>query len=204
MKIVFFRFFVVCLLSANVFQNNPAAAQKEDLAPLKLRAREAKSYCLAKGLNTDFCILIDLAKHSGLKRFFVWDLKKDTIVERFMVSHGCGTNPWSRDNSKALAPVSNRDGSHCSSVGKYIIGERAHSEWGINVKYFLYGQDKTNNNAVKRQIVFHSWEAVSDTEVFPRGTPEGWGCPAISNNSMLMIDKKIKASSKRVLMWVFQ
>ena len=41
-------------------------------------------------------------------------------------------------------------------------------------------------------IVFHSWGMVSDEEVFPDGTSEGWECPAISNNAFTEIDAYLK------------
>ena len=61
----------------------------------------------------------------------------------------------------------------------------------------------SNSNALKRFIVFHSWEVVSDEEVYPNGTPEGWGCPTISNNSFRIVDPLLKSSSKPVLMWIY-
>ena len=145
-----------------------------------------------------------MSVHSGMKRFFVWDFKKEKILNSFLVGHGCGDNPWSNDYSRDNPKFSNVDGSHCSSLGKYKIGEREHSDWGVNVKYVLYGLDSTNSNAFKRFIVFHSWEAVSDYEVYPDGTPEGWGCPTISNNSFKIIDPILKSSTKPVLMWIYK
>ena len=177
--------------------------QTIDLAQLRMRANQAKTYCKNKKLNTDFFLLVDLKRHSGLKRFYVWDFKKDTLSHAFMVSHGCGNYPWSMDFSKAAAKVSNTDGSHLSSIGRYIVSKRGYSNWGINVNYKLLGQDKTNSNAEKRQIVLHSWEKVPDEETYPKGTPEGWGCPALSNASMKIIDAKLKKSG-RTLLWVVQ
>lgn len=171
---------------------------------LKEKSKEAKAYCQSKKLNSEFFFLIDLKKHSGLKRFYVWDFKNDTIKNSFLVSHGCGKNPWGKDTSKENAEISNTDGSHASSVGKYIIGERGYSNWGINVNYLLYGKDITNNKALQRQIVLHSWDAVPDEEVYPNGTPEGWGCPAVSNSSMKIIDEMLKKSNKKVLLWVIK
>ncbi|WP_149205502.1 murein L,D-transpeptidase catalytic domain-containing protein [Flavobacterium johnsoniae] len=55
---------------------------------------EAKGYALQNNLNTDKFILIDLGLHSGYKRFFVYDFKDNTISKSYMVSHGCGDNPW--------------------------------------------------------------------------------------------------------------
>lgn len=179
------------------------AEQAIDIGPIKTKAAQAKTYCKTKKLNTRFFLLVDLKRHSGLKRFYVWDFEKDTLAHAFMVSHGCGNNPWAMDFSKAAAKVSNTDGSHLSSIGKYIVASRGYSNWGINVNYKLLGQDKTNSNAEKRQIVLHSWEKVPDEETYPKGTPEGWGCPALSNASMKILDEKLKTSG-RTLLWVVQ
>ncbi|WP_281337487.1 murein L,D-transpeptidase catalytic domain-containing protein [Flavobacterium eburneipallidum] len=170
----------------------------------KTKANQALKFCKAKNFNQDFCILIDMSLHSGVKRFIVWDFTKNKISNSFLVGHGCGENPWNNDYSKDNPKFSNVDGSHCSSLGKYKIGQRAHSDWGIGVKYVLHGLESTNNNAQKRFIVFHSWEVVSDEEVYPKGTPEGWGCPTISNNSFKIIDPLLKSSTKPVLMWIYK
>lgn len=191
---------VLEISSPPVLINKPTV----NLTTLRAKAKEALSFCKTKKFNTNFCILIDMSLHSGVKRFFVWDLKGDSILNSFLVGHGCCNNPWSRDDSKDSPKFSNVDGSHCSALGKFKLGERAYSDWGIHIKYVMHGLDKTNNNALSRLIVFHSWEVVSDTDVYPAGTPEGWGCPTISNNSMKIIDPKLKTSKQPVLMWIFK
>jgi hypothetical protein len=175
-----------------------------NFSKLKSKGKEAFTFCRSNDYNTDFCILIDLGMHSGVNRFFIWNFKKDTIESSCLVSHGCGNMPWGGDYSKDSVSVSNKDGSHCSSVGKYKLGERAFSNWGIHVKYLMYGLESTNSNALARQIVFHSWESIPDLEVYPYGTPEGWGCPAISNANMKVVDARLKASKKPVLMWIYK
>jgi hypothetical protein len=170
----------------------------------KVKAQEALDFCKVKNFNTDFCILIDMSLHSGVSRFVVWDFKNDSVMHRFLVGHGCGESPWSEDQSKENPIFSNEDNSHCSSLGKYKIGQRGFSNWGVNVKYLLQGLESTNSNALKRVIVFHSWEVISDDEVYPSGTPEGWGCPAVSNNSFRIVDPLLRASSKPVLMWIYK
>lgn len=167
------------------------------------KAKEALAFCRNKNYNQDFCILIDMSMHSGLNRFFLYDFKKDTISMSILVGHGCGNYPWSQDWSRDNPGFSNVDGSHKSSLGKYKIGERAHSDWGIRVKYVLHGLEKTNSNAQNRFIVFHSWEKVPEKEIYPDGTPEGWGCPTISNENMKLIDPMLKESKKPVLMWIY-
>lgn len=184
--------------------NSVPQNQRISFLKTKEKAQSALAYNKKFDFNERFCILIDMSIHSGLKRFVVWNFKKDTIVYSFLVGHGCCDNSWNDDESAAKAKFSNEDGSHCSSLGKYKIGERARSDWGVNIKYVLNGLDKTNSNAQKRFIVFHSWEVVSDEEIYPDGTPEGWGCPTISNNSFLLIDKILQKSEKPVLMWIYQ
>lgn len=176
---------------------------KEEIKPKDYSSflKEAKDYCQKNNLNQNKFILIDLALHSGLKRFFVYDLKSNKLSKSYMVSHGCGTHMWSWTSSKENAPISNEPDSHCSSIGKYVISSRGVSQWGIKVNYLLIGKDKTNSNAVKRAIVLHSWEKVPSNEVYPEGTPEGWGCPAVSNESMKEIDQLL-TTNKSMLMWI--
>ncbi|OXA67393.1 peptidase [Flavobacterium aquidurense] len=165
--------------------------------------KEAQQYCKRNNLNQNIFILIDLGMHSGLKRFFVCDFKENKIVKSYVVSHGCGDNNWGATMSKENAPISNEFDSHCSSIGKFIILDRGVSQWGIKVNYVLQGKEKTNSHARSRAIVLHSWEAISSEEVYPKGTPEGWGCPAVSNESMKEIDKLLK-ENKKVLMWIIK
>ena len=187
-------------------QKDTAAEVKKpslDIDKTSDKAKQALQFCESKKYNKEFCILIDMSLHSGVKRFCIWDFNKDTISHSFLVGHGCCDNAWNNDESKSSPRFSNIDGSHCSSLGKYKIGERGYSDWGVHVKYLLHGLESSNNNALKRQIVFHSWEVVSDEEVFPAGTPEGWGCPTLSNASFLIVDKKLKTSASPVLMWIY-
>jgi hypothetical protein len=174
-----------------------------DLVKTKKKAQEALEFCRSKKMNTNFCILIDMSLHSGVNRFVIWDFKEEKISGQHLVGHGCGNNAWSSDESKEDPTFSNEDGSHLSSLGKYKLSGRGHSNWGINVKYLMHGLEDTNSNAMKRFIVFHSWNLMSDKEVFPKGSPEGWGCPTISNNAMRKIDPLIEKSEKPILMWIY-
>jgi len=191
----------------NVTEKSTVQIEKKqgaDLSKIAAKAEEALKFCTSEKMNTDFCILVDMSLHSGIKRFFVWDFKNKTISKQYLVGHGCGTNSWSADDSKASPQFSNEDGSHLSALGKYKLGERGYSNWGINVKYLMHGLEETNSNALKRFIVFHSWDLMSDEDVFPKGSPEGWGCPTISNNAMKEIDPMLQKVGKPVLMWIYQ
>ena len=192
---------ILLISSCSVSDKNKSEMVKQNIDIEILK--EAKKFCEMKNMNSDFFIFIDMRIHSGKKRFFVWDFKSEKIIHSFLVSHGCGKNPWSSDESKDSPSFSNTLESHCSSLGKYKIGKRGYSNWGVHIKYLLHGLEKSNSNALKRDIVFHSWNAIADNEVFPSGTPEGWGCPAISNKNFIILDKLLKKSEKPSLMWIY-
>lgn len=188
-------------------QNKPcnSSYQKENtFKPLQTKAQEALKFCTEQNFNVDYCILMNATIHSGKNRIFLWDFKKDTIKYAGLCSHGCCSNPWGVDYSAENPGFSNEHGSHCSSLGKYKIGSRGWSNWGINVNYQLHGLESTNSNANARQIVLHGWNMVSETEVYPSGSPEGWGCPAVSNEFMKKADQILKNTDKAVLLWIYQ
>ncbi|MFB9078803.1 murein L,D-transpeptidase catalytic domain-containing protein [Flavobacterium procerum] len=193
------------LLKNENTSNSIAIADEEENKEINynLYFKEALEYTKKRNYNQNLFFLIDLGKHSGLKRFFVYDFKKSKIVKAYTVSHGCGDSDWSGTATKENAKISNEPDSHCSSLGKYLISTRGVSQWGIKVNYLLLGKDKTNSNALNRAIVLHSWDAIQNDEVFPEGTPEGWGCPAVSNESMKEIDELLK-TNKKVLMWIIK
>ncbi|MET3037444.1 murein L,D-transpeptidase catalytic domain-containing protein [Chryseobacterium sp. NRRL B-14859] len=211
----FYLFFMMVLMTAcaqekkktsrneSVSEVIPGKKPEADQFKIKKKAEEALKYCTSKNFNTDFCILIDMSLHSGIKRFFVWDFKNKCISKKYLVGHGCGSNSWGKDDSRDRPEFSNEEGSHLSSLGKYKLQGRGYSEWGINIKYLMHGLEETNDNALERFIVFHSWDLMSDEETFPKGSPEGWGCPTISNNAMKEIDPVIQNSKKPVLMWIY-
>ena len=159
---------------------------------IKDKAKQALKYCKENNLNTDLCILVDMDIHSGKNRLFVYDFNTDSVLNSALCSHGCCASEWGTDLTKEFPLFSNVPDSHCSSLGKYKIGKRGYSNWGININYKLHGLEKTNNNAFSRVIVLHSWDMITDYEVFPEGTPEGWGCPSVSNNQMKYLDKLLK------------
>lgn len=174
-----------------------------DFQKTKMKAKEALEFCKTKNYNIKFCILMDFSLHSGVNRLVVWDFEKDTIDHTCLVGHGSGDNPWNNDYTKESPAFSNVPESHCSSIGKYRIGQRAPSDWGVRIKYVIHGLESTNNNAASRYVVFHSWERVPDEELFPVGTPEGWGCPIVSLNNFRLIDKKLQGNPKSSLMWIY-
>jgi hypothetical protein len=166
--------------------------------------QEAKSYCQSNGFNKEFYFLLDFSVHSGKNRFYVIDFKSLQVLDQNLVTHGsCDVFEENPEKYKK-AKFSNANSSHCSSKGKYKIGKRDYSSWGINVKYWLHGMENTNTNAEKRVVVLHSWDAVSNEEIYPRYAPLSWGCPAVSDEFMRILDKKLQATKKPVLLWIVE
>ena len=148
---------------------------------LKEKARVAEAYCKSKGFNTNYCFLVDFSVHSGKKRFFVWDFKEGCVKYASLCAHGHGKN------STHSKPVySNVVNSGCSSLGKYKVGIRSYSKYGINVHYKLHGLESTNDNAFKRYVVLHSFTPVPSAEIYPVHLPLGisLGCPVVCDEVM--------------------
>jgi len=186
--------------NTDVIESEPISSVPTEADLLKEKADSALVYCRKKRFNTDFCILVDFGLPSGKKRFFVWDFKADSIKYSSLCAHGYG------QNSTMQKPVfSNIEGSYCSSLGRYKIGARAWSNWGINVHYKLHGLEQTNNNAFKRIIVLHSYEYIPETEIHPHHLPLGMsqGCPVISDDTMRKVDELLKTIEKPVLLWIY-
>lgn len=199
--IVISLFFSISLITCNASNfEKPVETNGDILKRLKSKADSAKIYCKKQGLNTKYCFLVDFSIHSGKKRFFVWDFEKDSIKYESLCCHGYG-----RNSTQEKPVFSNVEGSYCSSLGKYKVGVKSYSQYGINVHYKLHGLEKTNNNAFKRWVVLHSHNPVPDNNIYPKHLPLGWsqGCPVISNSTMKKIDELIKKEKKPILLWIY-
>jgi len=193
-------FLILNLMSCN--KDSEAEKDKTEKANYKSFHKEAKEFCKAENFNEEYYFLIDLSIHSGKNRFFIYDFKANKVIGENLATHGSCDILEVNDVKWQKAKFNNSDNSHCSSKGKYKIGNRDSSSWGIKVKYWLKGLDKTNNNAEKRVVVLHSWSAVSDTEIYPKYSPLSWGCPAVSDAFMKILDIKLQATKKPVLLWI--
>ncbi|MBY0485886.1 MAG: murein L,D-transpeptidase catalytic domain family protein [Flavobacteriaceae bacterium] len=165
---------------------------------------EALRYCKDNDFNEDYYFLLDLSIHPGKNRFFIYDFKQKKISDKNLVTHGSCDKFEENPDQWEKAKFSSKTDSHCSMKGKYKIGKRDYSSWGINVKYWLHGLEKSNANAVDRVVVLHSWNAVSNEEIYPKVSPLSWGCPAVSNEFMRKLDAKLKVTKKPVLLWIIE
>jgi hypothetical protein len=194
MAISFIRILLIFSFISMVTLARASAGPGGKLKPL---AMQAKDFARQKGFNTSTCFLLDLSISSGRNRFFVFDMDKDSIVDKGLVTHGHCNNVIQR-----VVKFSNKPGCGCSSSGRYKVGKKYHGNFGT--AYKLVGLDNTNSNAEKRAVVMHSHSCVPDTECYPQEICRSEGCTTVSPAFLKRLEAVIARSEKPVLMWVFQ
>jgi hypothetical protein len=161
----------------------------------RAKASEAKRFVSQNGFNESIVFLIDMSIPSEKNRFFIYDLKKDSVLASALVSHGIcyAGEPGAR--------FSNNVGSGCSSLGKYKIGKSYYGQWGYSYK--LHGLESSNSNAYERTVVLHSHNSIPD---FENGSElvQSLGCPMVSPTFLQALKKIINGSSKPVMLWIYQ
>jgi hypothetical protein len=164
---------------------------------LKLRSKalEAKAFAKKNRFNSEFCFLVDMSLPSYQKRFFIYDLNKDSIINSGLVTHGRCNEYWLEGRKYGNMP-----GCGCTSLGKYKIGNAYQGRFGLAFK--LYGLDKTNDKAFERFVVLHSHSCVPETEV-SNEICQSDGCPTVAPGFLKQLKPLIKDSPKPVLLWIF-
>ena len=165
---------------------------------LKQKTAQAVEFVKQNDYNTEYCFMVDMSIPSGKKRFFVYNLQKDTVEMSSLVSHGSGSY---KPNCNDQLVFSNLPNSYATSIGKYKIGGSYYGTYGLSYK--LYGLDTTNNKAFERAIVLHSDSYVPEKETYPRHIYESAGCPIVSPVILGILGKYITKSSKPILLWIY-
>lgn len=160
------------------------------------KATAAKLFVQRKGYNDKVCFLIDMSLPSGQNRFFIYDLKKDSLKNSALVAHGNCFEYWLEGRR-----YSNVVGSGCTSLGKYRIGSSYTGKWGYSYK--LHGLDSSNNNAFERTVVLHGHGCIPDTEISD-DICQSNGCPTVSPAFLLELKTIINTSPKPVLLWIYE
>jgi L,D-transpeptidase catalytic domain len=168
---------------------------KKIFARLKQKANDIAVYAQAHDYNTQYCFMADMKIESGKKRFFVYNLQKDSIELSGLVTHGSGTT------NTGNIQFSNTANSLCTSLGKYKIGNSYTGKFGLAFK--LYGLDNTNSNAFNRFVVLHSHACVPNGETSPFPICESWGCPTVAPAFLGELKKYIDNSEKPLLLQIY-
>ncbi|MCL2183169.1 MAG: murein L,D-transpeptidase catalytic domain family protein [Chitinispirillia bacterium] len=180
-----------------------AALEEIRDARIREKAAEALSFCESNGCSTEFCVLIDMKIHSGKHRMFIYDFSKQEVGRMALATHGSGRDEAQSTHDEPL--FGNAPGSNLTSLGKYLTGARAYSNWGINVHYKMHGLDTTNSNAFRRIVVLHSYTPIPAYEIYPEHLPLGWsqGCPVTDDETMAYLDLKLRGIDKPALVWIY-
>jgi len=82
----------------------------------------------------------------------------------------------------------------------YTIGGYYYGQFGKS--YRLYGQEKSNSNALKRLIVLHGHISVPDTE---QTAPihNSYGCPMVSPQFFGQLVEIIDQSTKKITLMIY-
>ncbi|MBN8675630.1 MAG: murein L,D-transpeptidase catalytic domain family protein [Chitinophagales bacterium] len=181
---------------------HPVAVDKEKgisittLQKLKSKAALAKSFTEQNNYNRQICFLVDMSLPSSQNRFFVYNLKTDTLQNSGLVTHGRCNENWLEGRK-----YGNTVGCGCTSLGKYKIGYSYNGRFGLAFK--LYGLDKTNDKAFERYVVLHGHDCVPETETNEE-ICQSDGCPTVAPGYLSQLKPIINASKKPVLLWIFE
>lgn len=184
-------------ISKDSRHENALVENSKTLQKLLEKATSLQAFAKNKSYNSNLCFLVDMSIESGKNRFFVYDLKKDSIILSNLVAHGSCDDGFSSE-----ASFSNKVNSGCSSLGRFKVGNAYNGNFGL--AYKLHGLDSSNNNAFKRFVVLHSYECVPEQETYPVPICNSRGCPMVSPGFMEKLKPIINASKKPILLWIFR
>lgn len=151
----------------------PVYSLDAEMTKVDKSRNELELYALKNKCNTKYAFVVDMRIPSFKKRFFVFDLKKDSIINAGYVAHGTGSETFRNE-----LIFSNIPDSRCTSLGKYKIGSSYKGMYGQS--YRLHGLDSTNNKALERAIVLHGHSCVPDKAYDEYPICFSYGCPMVS------------------------
>lgn len=178
-----------------VMKTSKAAPGGTELTRLNNRGSSVEKFARQHHFNTAICFLVDMQISSGKKRFFVYDMLRDSVLEAGLVAHGTGSG------SGDSLHFSNEPGSNSTSLGRYRIGNPYQGTFGL--AYKLHGLDETNSRAFERFVVLHSHECVPDAETDPYNICRSWGCPTVAPAFLATLKKYLDKTDKPILLDIF-
>lgn len=146
---------------------NPEAQQYwlKKIDPMKFK--QVRTFAKKFGYNDKYYAVCDFGKRSGLKRFYVYDLKKGKKIMESYCMHGNGSG-----SSDSKPVFSNKSGSHASSLGLYALCGIGSKNMKTGIK--PEGLNRTNSNARSRGILIHSSWKMFHFHGRSRYIPIGW------------------------------
>jgi hypothetical protein len=145
--------------------------------------------------DNNILTLIDFSLPSNEKRLWIIDLKNKVVLYNTLVAHGKNSGNIMAEN------FSNVANSYQSSLGFYITGEKYLGKHGLSMR--LQGSDLGfNDNALKRAIVLHGADYVSEDFIIKNGRlGRSLGCPAIP---MELTQEVVELTSNGTLLFIYK
>ncbi|KAA5533919.1 murein L,D-transpeptidase catalytic domain-containing protein [Paenimyroides baculatum] len=201
-KIIIRNLIAIVLLAAAVLLVLKFVRPQHEVSP-EAKDRFNKNIQLSKAFlqdhsdfNQDVVFLADMAIKSRYNRFYVYDVKNDSILHKGLVAHGKGSNTGTYGELQ----FSNVEGSNMTSLGNYKVGVDYVGRFGKSYK--LHGLDKTNDQAFARYVVLHTYTFMPHEEqLVPIINSEG--CPMVSNETFKILEKIIDNSKKSIMLRIY-
>ncbi len=172
---------------------SPVYSLEAEMTKVDKSRDELELYALKNKCNTKYAFVVDMRIPSFKKRFFVFDLKKDSIINVGYVAHGTGSETFRNE-----LVFSNIPDSRCTSLGKYKIGASYKGMYGFS--YRLQGLDSTNNKALERAIVLHGHSCVPDKAYDDYPICFSYGCPMVSTRFLQTLKGYISKQGKEPIL----
>ena len=176
---------------------NTSPAVPGNATIMNVLTNKVNNYALENNMSTEYCFLVDMSLPSGRNRFFIYDLKKNSVIHSGLVAHGSCNETF-----LARPRFSNETKTGCSSLGKYKVGEFYRGKYGKSFR--LYGLDNCNSNAYKRAVVIHGYDCIPDQEIYPRVLCNSMGCVMVSYKFFDKVSRIINKTDKPIVLWVYQ
>lgn len=196
MKILKLIFFVATCVFGNHGHDENKIFTDSETERFSQQIEAVKSMIASGSYNSKIAFFMDMRIKSGKNRFFVYDLENNKIIDEGLVANGSG----SEMNVRGELKFSNEPNSNCTSLGRYAIGKSYKGIFGKS--YVLKGLDQTNNNAVKRMIVLHSYSAVPENEQ-DYCIALSHGCPMVNEVFFKRLEKIIDSSKSSIILNVY-
>ncbi len=166
---------------------------QQEMIKVNNNRNELKMYAAKNKCNTKYAFVVDMRIPSFKKRFFVFDLKKDSIINTGYVSHGTGSETYRNE-----LLFSNIPDSRCTSLGKYKIGTSYKGMYGFS--YRLHGLDSSNNKALERAIVLHGHSCIPEVAYDDYPLCFSYGCPMVSTKFLQTLKGYIAKQGKQPIL----
>lgn len=138
--------------------------------------------------NSQYLTIVDFSQPSRNKRFYILDMKNDSLIRNTYVAHGKNSGV---DMAKSF---SNDLNSNKSSLGFYLTESTYRGKHGLSLR--INGlENGFNDNAEARGVVVHGAPYVNARRVNSDYMGRSQGCPALPENEYAQVINTIKDGS---------